>query len=168
MVTLLCVEARRKKALFSFLEIKHRFFIFLATSQDRNEGEDDSERAQSTTDNFFRLDGIENVDKIIEELIKACRETKKRDQGLLQDAAKMEEDFPALNDVAPPTSALHWPNVSYTRSFSARLKDGRIELGFHVRDSERLIRLTGGNMLSKKSEKQRSGCDVGELNLHFA
>ena len=48
-------------------------------------------------------------------------------------------------------------NVASTinRTFSAGVKDGIIELGFHVKDNGRLFRLSGGNLLSKEKGRNQ-------------
>ncbi len=117
---------------------------------------------QSATDDFFRRDGSDNFDKIIEELIKACQETKKRDKGRQQTVKN--EHFPSLGDVSQATSfAPQWPNISVNRTFSAELKDGKIELGFHVKDSERLFRLTGGKLSFKENGDNQPCHDIGKV-----
>jgi hypothetical protein len=131
-----------------------------------DEDEDGSETNQSATDNFFRRDGIENFDKIIEELIKACHKTKEKDESRQQNATV--EDFPPLNDVSgsTKTSAPHWRNIS-NLTFSAGLKDGQIELGFHVKESERLFRLTGGKLSFKENGDNQSCHDISRFSYAF-
>ncbi|XP_028391339.1 helicase with zinc finger domain 2-like isoform X2 [Dendronephthya gigantea] len=134
-----------------------------AIDEGQNEDEDDSGTNQYTTDEFFRRDDDDNYDRIITELIKACRETKEKDE----DKQKVtSNEFPALNDVDlfPKTSAPSWPVKSINRTFSAGLRDGKIELGFHVRDSDRLVRLTGGRMTFKESgDRESSHHDIDEF-----
>ena len=121
----------------------------LASDKEENNAQDDSETNQSATDAFFRRDtgSTKNFDKIIEELIKACQETKKNE---------CRQDVPSTN------STQHQPDVNTKQAFSAGLKDGRIELGFHVKDSERLFRLSGGNLLPKKNRNNQSLHDIGK------
>ena len=129
----------------------------------KNQDEDDTKISQFTTDEFFRRDGDDNYDKIIAELIKACRETKNKDKGKQKVTTN---EFPALNEVDPfpKTSSPSWPNKSINRTFSAGLRDGRIELGFHVKDSDRLTRLTGGRMTFKESgDRESLHHDIGKL-----
>ena len=127
------------------------------------EDENDAETNQSATDDFFRLDDIDNYDKIIEELIKACQETKKRDKGLRK---ARNEHFPPLNDVTTATASPHWPNISTKKAFSAGFKDGRIELGFHVKESETLFRLTGGRSSLKENGNKEVYHDIGKIKHH--
>ena len=82
------------------------------------------------------------------------------DEGYLQKARN--EHFPPLNDVPQASVIPHWPNVSTKRTFSAGLKDGRIELGFHVKESEVLFRLTGGKSSLKEKGDKESCHDIGK------
>ena len=132
----------------------------LAAGEAEKNDPDDSDTDQSATEKFFQRDSTENFDKIIEELVKACEETKKNVAGLQQETT--DEDFPPLNDNAPKASTNpHWPNISIKRKFYAGLKDGKIVLGFDVKDSDRLFRLTGGNLLPKEKSGNQSGHDIG-------
>lgn len=63
----------------------------------------------------------ENFDKIIVELIKACRATKENDEQPQQ--------------ISP---------CNLCQQFFVGLSDGKIELGFHIKPSEQLFRLMGG------------------------
>ena len=137
------------------LLIETSFTDLSTTANEENEETNESEIDQlSATNIFFRRDSDENFDKIIEELVKACQETKKKDAAQQQNAANMAEDFPLLSEQVPTSSAPHWPNVSINRTFSAGLRDGRIELGFHVTGSEVLFRLTGGKLSSAETGNQ--------------
>ena len=136
-------------------------YNLLAASENQNNDQDGLETSQSAIDAFFSRDDTENVGKIIKELIKACEETMKDDVGSQQETT--DEDFPLLNDNAPTTSTTpNWPNISSKQTFFAGWKDGRIELGFHVKDSDRLFRLTGGKLLKEKGDNQ-PGHDVGKV-----
>ena len=110
------------------------FTYFLAIDSDENKDENDSGTNHSATDDFFRQDKIENVDKIIEELIKACHKAKKKDESKQQ--RQVKKDSLPLNDVCPTTSA------ASNEVFSVGLKDGVPIMGFDVKDSERLFVLT--------------------------
>ena len=115
---------------------------------------------QSATEEFFRRESTENFDKIIEELVKACQETKKKDEDWQEKTT--DENFPSLINDAPKTSTTsRWSR--FKRPFSVGLKDGRIELGFHVKDSERLYRLTGGDSSLKEKGNSQSGHDIGKV-----
>ena len=136
-------------------------YNLLAASGDQNHDQDDLETSQSATDAFFSRDDTESFDKIIKALIKACEEKMKDDAGSQQETT--DEDFPLLNDNVPTTSTTsHWPNISSKQTFFGGLKDGRIELGFHVKDSDRLFRLKGGKLLKEKGDNQ-SGHDAGKV-----
>jgi hypothetical protein len=114
------------------------------------------------TDQFFYQDNNNVFDKIIEELVKACDRTKKEDESnRRQKATSSNEDFPPLIGVSQPTATPRFPK----RSFSARLKDGEIELGFHVKESETFFRLTGGKLLFKENGDYQSGHEIGEISL---
>jgi hypothetical protein len=91
---------------------------------------------------------------MIEHFIKACQEMKKKDDGRQQKAT--DEDFPLLVWV-------HQAPSSISRKFSAVLKDGRIELGFHVKDSKRLLRFTCGKSSFKENEDNQSCQDIGKV-----
>ena len=110
------------------------------------------ETSRSATDNFFRRESIEDFDKIIEVLVKACREAKEEEDGGRQSTA--DGDLLPLNDVSPTTSAVS-NGILY-----AELKDGVIEMGFHdhVEDSERLVRLNGGTKSSFKENGDFHPC----------
>lgn len=127
---------------------------------------------EAATDDFFHRDGIDdNFDKIIEELIKACQETREKDEACQEtkkkDGGRQQnvtvEDFPSLTDAPQAPSTPRWSNVSINRTFSAGFKDGRIELGFHVKDSERFVRLTGGKLSLKENGDNQSGHDIGTV-----
>ena len=130
-----CQIARVSKNSPSIL-MKH--VTFSASGKEQNNAQDVSETNQSATDKFFRLDSAKNFDKIIEELVKACQETKKNE---------------GRQDVAS----------TINRTFSAGVKDGRIELGFHVKDNERLFRLSGRNLLSKEKGRNQPYHGVGKV-----
>ena len=115
------------------------YVTFSASGKEQNNVQDVPETNQSATDKFFCLDNTKNFDKIIEELVKACQETKKNDEG--------------RQDVAS----------TINRTFSAGVKDGKIELGFHVKDNERLFRLSGGNLSSKKTGRNHSCHGIGKV-----
>ena len=128
---------------------------------EENKTEGDSNINQAATEEFFRRDEDVSFDRIIEELVKACQKTKKKDEDQRKTTS---EEFPRLTDIIPKPSAPHWPNISARQTFSACWKDGRIELGFHVTGSEEHYRLTGGKS-SKQSgdEKSWSPHDIGML-----
>ena len=136
-------------------------YNLLAAREEKNNDQDDLETSQSATDAFFSRHDTESFDEIIEELIKAWEEEMKDDAGSQQETT--DEDFPPLNDNAPTTSTTpRWPNISSKQTFSAGWKDGRIELGFHVKDSNRLFRLTGGKLPKEKGDNL-SGHDLGKV-----
>ena len=72
------------------------------------------------------------------------------------------EHFPPLNHVSQAAVIPHRSNVNTHRTFSAGLKDGRIELGFHVKESEFLFRLTGGKSSFKEKGDKESCHDIGK------
>ena len=131
-----CQTARVSKNSPSIL-MKH--VTFSASGKEQKNAQDVSDANQSATDKFFRLDSAKNFDKIIEELVKACQETKKNDEG--------------RQDVAS----------TINQTFSAGVKDGRIELGFHVKDNERLFRLSGGNLSSRERGRNQPYHGIGKV-----
>ena len=121
--------------------------------------EEDLESNNLASDNFFHPDSTNQFDKIIEELVKACDKTKQADERCRTQEAS-SEDFPSLNDVSQAKATPRWSNSK--RTFSAGLKDGKIELGFHIKESETLFRLTGGKGLIKENGGYRSCHDIGK------
>ena len=97
--------------------------------------------------------------------MKACQETKRMDEE--NQNITTIEDFPPLNNVSSTSSTPHWPNISINRTFSAGFKDGRIELGFHIKDSERLFRLTGGKLSFKEGDNHQPTHDIGWSNFEW-
>lgn len=146
------------------LNLVHRIYLsyehFLA-ADDEEEGsdKDDSIADQSAIDNFFRRDGVPetvNVDKIIEELIKACQKTKGKD------------GFHSLNNDSHATSSSRSSSNSFRGAFWAGLRDGKIELGFHIKPSERLFRLTAGKFQeSHLHGGSQSSHDIGRFSFVF-
>ena len=118
------------------------------------------ERNNFASDNFSRSDSTNEFDKIIEVLVKACDKTKKADERSRHQEAS-NEDFPPLNDVSQARATPRWSNSK--RTFSAGLKDGKIELGFHIKESETLFRLTGGKVLFNENGDYRSRHDIGKI-----
>ena len=116
------------------------YVTFSASGKEQKNAQDVSDTNQSATDKFFRLDSAKNFDKIIEELVKACQETKRNDKGRQDDASTIN------------------------RIFSAGVKDGRIELGFHVKDNESLFRLSGGNLSSKEKRRNQPYHGIGKVH----
>ena len=112
------------------------------------------ESNQEDTDIFFRREGGVNFDKIIEELIKACQETKKEEERQRRETCKY---FLPRNDVQPTTSASHLPNTSIPSTFFAGLNDGEIQLGLQVKDSERLFCLSGGTSSLWENRDRENG-----------
>ena len=122
----------------------------IISAQVQNVGHSNAEEEEKqSTDDFFNAEGIENYDEIVKALVQACKETKKKGE-LGNSQGTSDEDFPSLNGdniISPGTP--QWPrNHTSSRSFYAGLRNGEIELGFHIQESERLFRLTGGSSSS--------------------
>ena len=101
------------------------------------------DKEQKEMKDYFSIEDNDNFDDIVKVLVQACKKTKNTDE-LKQNQEESNEDFPPLTDDKTVAPVAKWPRQNPGRTFYAGLKNGIIELGFHVKKSSRLLRLTSG------------------------
>ena len=111
------------------------------------------DKEQKEMKDYFSIEDNDNFDDIVKVLVQACKKTKNNDE-LKQNQEESNEDFPPLTHGKTVAPVEKWPRQNPGRTFYSGLKNGIIELGFHIKKSNRLRRLTSGTYSSQAPDDQ--------------